>query len=40
MKVSMKEKLTCEHFGNHEFRLMSSVAFSLGMFNQEGVGIE
>lgn len=40
MNVSMKEELTCEHFGNHEFRLMLSVAFSLGMFNQEGVGIE
>ena len=40
MKVSIKERLTCEHFGNYEFRLMSSVDFSLAMFNQEGVGIE
>lgn len=40
MKVSIKERLTCEHFGNHEFQLMSSVDFSLGKFNQEGIGIE
>lgn len=38
--MPMKERLTCECFDNHEFRLMSSVDFSLGMFNQEGVGIE